>query len=159
MTMIRPDIISSLERYVQHRIEPDGFLRACLENNLCEALGRADMENRHNIFEIVQYLYNDIPNTCWGSREKVKAWLEDECHKLKGGEMKHFIKRIALGEGMEEYQYQVGDVNVKSIEKIAKNGEMALVDWYLVLLENGSYSEVNGRYVVRVDYEEVKQKP
>ena len=27
------------------------------------------------MFEIVKYLYNDVPADCWGSPELVKAWV------------------------------------------------------------------------------------
>lgn len=51
-------------------------MRAVLENNLTEAFGRADMDNREAMFDIVQYCYNELPFVCWGSKEKVSKWLE-----------------------------------------------------------------------------------
>lgn len=62
-------------RYIQDRIEPGGFLMAVLENNLKEAIGRADHINRSALNDIVSYFYNFAPSTCWGSPEKVKAWI------------------------------------------------------------------------------------
>ena len=70
------NIIEALDRYVKHRIPTGGFLQAVLENDLSGALGRADDENRRDIYEIVSYCYNHIPSVCWGSPEKVKEWLE-----------------------------------------------------------------------------------
>jgi len=74
-------IIESLQRYVEHRIPTGSFLRAVLENNLSEALGRADEHNRGRIFEIVQYVYNELPSNCWGSKEAVTNWLNPKRHK------------------------------------------------------------------------------
>lgn len=69
------EIRASLDRYINHKIPTGGFLRAILENNLKEACARADNINRHRLFEIVSYCYNDIPSGSWGSPEKVEAWL------------------------------------------------------------------------------------
>jgi hypothetical protein len=73
--MTPEEIYNSIDRYVEHRIEPGGFLRAVLENDLSGALGRADVMNRYLIFDIVSYVYNRVPFVCCGSREKVKKWL------------------------------------------------------------------------------------
>lgn len=72
------EIKESLELYVKHKIKPGGFLTACLENNLSEAFGRADHINQARMFGIVQYMYNEIPSDCWGSPEKVEAWVTEE---------------------------------------------------------------------------------
>ena len=69
-------IIDSLERYLNNGIMPGGFLTACLENNLREALGRADEFNRATIFNIVHYLHNYIPSSAWGSPDHIEYWLE-----------------------------------------------------------------------------------
>ena len=67
---------AGIDRYVQHGIIPGDFLRAVLSNDLKESFGRADLENRRDMFEIVQYLYNNVPSVCWGSPEKVASWIE-----------------------------------------------------------------------------------
>lgn len=71
-----PEIVKdSLKLYVERRIPPGGFLTAVLENNLFEAFGRADLTNRHALFDITAYIYNKLPSSCWGSPEKVDNWL------------------------------------------------------------------------------------
>jgi hypothetical protein len=62
--------------YIEHRIPMGSFGTAVLENNLCESFARADHINRERLFDIVQWLYMNAPSPCWGSREKVNAWLE-----------------------------------------------------------------------------------
>ncbi len=64
-----------LEDYIKNRVETGGFLRAALENDLREALGRSDEISRFALFDIVSFLYNAAPSNCWGSPEKVAAWL------------------------------------------------------------------------------------
>lgn len=65
---------SSLDDWAEIACPVGGFLTAVLENNLVEAMGRADMSNRHSLFSIVTYAYNELPADCWGSKEKVEAW-------------------------------------------------------------------------------------
>lgn len=72
-----PALTQGVKLYIENRIEPGSFLCALMENDLKEACARADDVNRHMLFEIVNWFYNEAPSTCWGSREKVKRWLED----------------------------------------------------------------------------------
>lgn len=69
------EIKESLKRYVENRIEPGGFLRSVLENDLFRAMGSADHINRHRLWEICRYIYNELPANCWGSPEIVNNWL------------------------------------------------------------------------------------
>jgi hypothetical protein len=73
--MIESNMKEALDRYIEHGILPGDFLTAVLENNLSESFGRADEWNRQNLFQIVRYIYNEIPMDAWGSREKVRAWV------------------------------------------------------------------------------------
>ena len=70
------DIIKTLERYTQDRIPTGSFLHAVLSNDLTMACMKADDYNRHRLFEIVNYIYNNIPSISWGSPEKVNNWLK-----------------------------------------------------------------------------------
>lgn len=75
---IRPIMMYSLRRYIEDHAPVGYFLTRVLENNLSEAVGAADEENLKNLPAFVGYLYNEAPSQCWGSPEKVKAWLEPE---------------------------------------------------------------------------------
>lgn len=72
---IRPDIKESLELYLSHGIRPGQFLVAVLENDLFEAMSRADSYNAATIHQIVIYIYNRLPCAAFGSRERVQEWL------------------------------------------------------------------------------------
>ncbi len=72
---IRPAIIEAVGRYHNSYIPTGNFLRAVLENDLQEAVARADLENRLALAEIVIMLYNNLPSGCWGRPEEVEAWL------------------------------------------------------------------------------------
>lgn len=69
-------LFDALERYLNYGILPGSFLTACLQNNLSNALGRADHQNREMLFEIVAYIYNYLPSASWGSAVKVTDWCE-----------------------------------------------------------------------------------
>lgn len=72
---MKPSTRAALDRYRDGHIEPGGFCRAVLENNLLQAVSFADPENLHDIPEIVEYVWNELPASSWGSPERVTAWL------------------------------------------------------------------------------------
>lgn len=73
-------IKEAIDRYVTKGTSCGHFVMNVLENNLVGAINYADPENLKQIREIVSYCYNYIPGDCWGSKEKVKAWID------KGGD-------------------------------------------------------------------------
>jgi len=83
---VRPEILESLLRYACLGIPTGGFLDAVLSNNLSEALARADQGNLLVLKEIVMFIYMELPAPCWGSPEKVDAWLKQfEVDKREDG--------------------------------------------------------------------------
>ena len=75
--IIRHDMMGAIRRYIEHGIPPGSFLTAVIENNLSEAVGRADDENCENLPAFVAYFYNEAPSPCWGSPEKRRAWIAE----------------------------------------------------------------------------------
>lgn len=72
---IAPELLQSLLQYAKDKIPTGSFLRAVLENDLMQAMGRADLQNRHNIFYVTEYIFNELPYQCWGSKKTVATWL------------------------------------------------------------------------------------
>lgn len=72
---IPPHTLEGLRRYIDERMPVGGFLTSVLENDLTQAFGRADPENLACLYQIVQWVYMEAPAPCWGSPEKVAAWL------------------------------------------------------------------------------------
>ena len=72
------DVQKSLFYYIHRRMEPGGFLRAVLCNNLKSAVTLADDRNFRDLAEIVKWVYNNAPAECWGSVEAYKSWLNGE---------------------------------------------------------------------------------
>lgn len=69
--------LDALKHYVNRRRPLGGFLTAIAENDLRTACGQADGHNIWLIPIYVAWLYNNAPAQSWGSKAKVKAWLED----------------------------------------------------------------------------------
>ncbi len=76
--MIPAHTKAALDRYVEHRLQPGGFLTAVLSNDLFGAVAKADSENRAALADIVVYIYNNIPSDAWGSRDTVWKWCENK---------------------------------------------------------------------------------
>lgn len=74
-TRIPKTTMNDIIEYVHYRTHPSGFLEKLLSNDLKGAFGWADIENREAMFDIVSFLWNYAPAYCWGSPERVKAWL------------------------------------------------------------------------------------
>ena len=70
------DMAEAIVQYVLYGRPPGGFLGAVLENNLREAFGRADDNNRPIVYNYVHLLYNAAPSDCWGSPERVRDWID-----------------------------------------------------------------------------------
>ena len=72
---MKQSTMQGITSYINDHIDPGGFLYAVLSNDLRESFGRADEQNREDMFAIVSWLYCNAPMNCWGSAEKVAAWL------------------------------------------------------------------------------------
>ena len=65
------------------------------------AIGKADKDNLAALPEIVGHVYCKLPARCWGSAEKVEAWLTQEGQAARsmaapGGSLPRFWLNQAL---------------------------------------------------------------
>lgn len=74
--MINPVILETLCAHANTGRPSGSFVHAVLCNDLKESFGRADMGNRMTLFDIVGFVYNELPSDCWGSPEIVKQWQQ-----------------------------------------------------------------------------------
>jgi len=70
------NVKDAIDNFAKYGGRPGGFVYAVLCNNLSESFKRADDENRFAMHDIVAYCYNELPMECWGSEDKVIAWLD-----------------------------------------------------------------------------------
>ena len=71
-------ILDSINRYVEHRLSPGGFVTAVLSNDLTGAFNQADTDSESGIRDILKYVRWEIPAESWGSPAKVEAWLNNK---------------------------------------------------------------------------------
>ena len=65
-----------MQRYMEQGIHPGDFLIAVLNNDLREAVYRADHVNRAALADIVQWLYNEAPGHSWGDLETIERYVK-----------------------------------------------------------------------------------
>ena len=70
-----------VENWIAHGLKPGKFFRSILENDLAGVIGRSDHIGRETLFGIYKMLYNGIPGGIWGSKERVKNWLDADQEK------------------------------------------------------------------------------
>lgn len=68
-------MVDGVERYVLRGVPPGTFMRHILANDFMAAAGHADDPNRAALFGWCMFLYNYVPNGCYGSVEKVNDWI------------------------------------------------------------------------------------
>lgn len=71
-----PHIYEAFGRYLEG-VSTGSFLQALLENDLREAMFRADAQSLLCLRDIVVFVHNCMPSACWGSRIAVSDWLAE----------------------------------------------------------------------------------
>ncbi len=71
-------LMEGLTRYVEDRVPTGSFLRAVLENDLHQACMTGTAASLIHMPALSRFIYNETPEECWGSKEKVEAWLKNE---------------------------------------------------------------------------------
>ena len=69
---------AALKRYVLHRYKPGSGLLAVLSNDLVTAITHCDDNVLAALRPLCVWLYQFAPSDCYGSPEKVRAWLAGE---------------------------------------------------------------------------------
>jgi len=67
---------NALDLYARHGVPTGGFLRAVLNNDLFESVGRADHQSLKALPVICCYIHNCLPGNCWGSADKVQTHID-----------------------------------------------------------------------------------
>lgn len=101
MATIPQRTLEALRRYVDHHVPTGGFLRAVLENDLSESIGRADPENMAALTDIVAYVFWEVPAKCWGSPERVSAWLSQPAPRRASCHIDPPNKPTPVGAGVD----------------------------------------------------------
>lgn len=78
------DELKPILDYINQGKYPESFLEAVICNNLLEALEDADETEYENLHAFVGYFCHEAPSNCWGSKEKMEAWIEKKLAERKG---------------------------------------------------------------------------
>ena len=70
-------MLEDLNRYATDHVVSGNFLYALLSNDLSQSFAYADSETRDAMYDYVQYVYNYLPISSWGSKEKVNEWVRE----------------------------------------------------------------------------------
>jgi len=71
-------IRSGAQLYIERGILPETFLQAIIQNDLTESFAlMPDKINMNDLFNIVNFFYNEAPFACWGSKERMKKWIKN----------------------------------------------------------------------------------
>lgn len=71
-------LIEGMVQYIVVGRPLGAFLTAVMENNLMEAYGLADVHSSAGMKQLCEFIYNEAPNPCHGSPERVKSWYEQK---------------------------------------------------------------------------------
>ena len=75
---IPPHMHAAAIRYVADHAPVGDFLTAVICNNLRESFSRADDDNLAALHSWVRWFHWHAPSPCWGSPEKMAAWLKGD---------------------------------------------------------------------------------
>lgn len=71
-----PHMQDLARRYIEKGIPGGSFFTALVSNDLMRSFLRADDMNTAAMRTWAVFLYTEAPNACWGSPEKVRAWID-----------------------------------------------------------------------------------
>jgi hypothetical protein len=70
-------MLEAVANYIVLHRRPGDFLEAFLQNDLRGTFERADSVNQIHILDYIKFFYNEAPSLCWGSKEKMEAWIKE----------------------------------------------------------------------------------
>lgn len=73
LAALQPHTLLAIQNYVQYGVSTS-FIRAIADNDLLDAVVRADSWNVHHLREILIIFTNYCPRDCWGSPAARSAW-------------------------------------------------------------------------------------
>jgi len=73
--LIPPHMHDAVRLYVERGIAGGSFLNAVMSNKLVDAYSRADEDNTAAMRGWAEFMHWHMPSGCWGSPEKVEAWI------------------------------------------------------------------------------------
>jgi hypothetical protein len=73
---MKPELKEELIAYKEYGRPICLFIQYVLENNLIEAVFKADEQNSKDLREIIRYVNDELPWSAWGGPERIKRWIK-----------------------------------------------------------------------------------
>ncbi|MFH1624518.1 MAG: hypothetical protein ABID54_05105 [Pseudomonadota bacterium] len=71
------NVRNEVQLYIEQGILPETFLQAIIRNDLLESsILMPSGIDAYDIFNIVNFFYNEAPFICWGSDKRMKEWVK-----------------------------------------------------------------------------------
>jgi len=67
-------VLAAINRWVEYRDYPGGFVTRLLCNDLVGTIQSADEQSLAALPILLRYLHTEVPALSWGSEDKVRAW-------------------------------------------------------------------------------------
>lgn len=83
---VPPDLMDGLFAYVETGRPVGHFLRACIDNDLGQAIARADDSSLQALPAIAGWLYNEAPSGCHGRPGSHDAWVKQKSEERAAAE-------------------------------------------------------------------------
>ena len=110
---IPADILAAIHRWVEYRDFPGTFLTYVLRGDLFNAY-RTGGESLAALPAILHYLHWEVPGLCYGSPEKVSAWVAEQFDSKDKDT--HTLLRTANVAQLESYLDAAHDIGAASTE-------------------------------------------
>ena len=96
-------IVIALHKYAEEGHPVGDFLQAVIANDFRDAVCRADVTNEKCLRDIANFIYNELPAGCHGSRRIYKLWM-----------MKYSAKRKELGSELMKIREELTEAGRES---------------------------------------------
>ena len=111
---IPADILAAIHRWVEYRDYPGSFVTYVLRGDLFNAYRTGDEQSLDALPAILGYLHWEVPGLCYGSPEKVSAWVAEQ-FDTKDKDT-HTLLRTANVAQLESYLDAAHDIGAASTE-------------------------------------------
>jgi hypothetical protein len=81
-------VLAAINRWVEYRDYPGGFVTRLLCNDLVGTMRAADEQSLAALPTLLRYLHNEVPALCYGSEDKVTTWSNGPAPTTEGEESK-----------------------------------------------------------------------
>ncbi len=75
-SQIPEHMMKGMEGYIEYGWELGGFMYSILTNDLRGTVKRADIVNRNELLEWIDFCLGELPSKSWGSPEAVAYWTQ-----------------------------------------------------------------------------------